>query len=90
METLYRVLIDGELSARLPLVESAERFSSAPQEFCGYGYESDFIGEGPNGKCGEVWEFVTNQPAAMERALNTDPAVVVWIKFTMLPKGDDA
>lgn len=80
METLYRVLIDGELTAHLPLVESVEGFDSEPQEFCGYGYESDFSGAADNGKYGEVWEFVTEQPGAMEQALNTDPAVVAWSK----------
>lgn len=80
METLYRVLIDGELTARLPLVESVEGFDSAPQEFCGYGYESDFSGAADDGKYGEMWEFVTADQDAMERALDTDPAVIVWSK----------
>ena len=71
METLYRVLINGELTAQLPLVESVETIDSAPQEYCGVGF---------NGQIGEVWEFVTDDPAAMEQALDSDPAVIIYVR----------
>lgn len=80
MEALYRVLVTSGTSdiGPLPLVNEVEGFDSAPQEFCGYGYEGDFIGGEDNGRAGEVWEFVTFSPAAMEQALNTNPAVIAY------------
>jgi hypothetical protein len=75
--TTYRVLIGGELTAKLPLV-TADQHDGNNQEMCGWGYEGDFTNAENNGRYGEIWEFVTYSPAAMEQALNTDPAVVVF------------
>lgn len=83
METLYRVLFTPgtEVSTlALLLVTEVEGFDSAPQEFCGYGAEGDFSDSEDNGRAGEVWEFVTDRPAAMEQTLNSDPAVIAWAR----------
>lgn len=83
MEALYSVLFVPGTEAqtlRLPLVNEVEEFDSAPQEFCGYGYEGDFRGGSDNGESGEVWEFVTDRPAAMEQALNNEPSVLAYVR----------
>lgn len=80
MEALYRVLVNGELTARLPLVNEVEEFDSAPQEYCGTGFVGDFTNADDRGAAGEVWEFVTANPAAMEQALDSDPAVMVYTR----------
>lgn len=75
--TTYRVLIDGEIG-RLPLASMEDTEGTGNQEFCGYGYEGDFTNAENNGRGGEVWEFVTYSETAMEQALNSDSAVIVY------------
>lgn len=74
----YRVLVNGEITARLPLVSEVEGFDCSPQEYCGTGFEGDFTDAEDNGRGGEVWEFVAYSATAMEQALDSDPAVIAY------------